>query len=127
MPLPTRTLEQFQEWVWSELPVRKHMAGKEAVFDVVAIIVQEWPDIVLAEAKSGGPAELIAMKELAKTVKRHMALVYGDKDFGTVWLIALQILLPLIVDLTLKWWRRRKEHRGRLRMWRRKWVNGTES
>jgi hypothetical protein len=124
MPLPTRTLEQLQEWVWSELPIRKNLAGKEAVFDAVSAAIHEWPDEALSAARAGGDDEMASMLQLSHSVKRHMALVYGDKKFGSVWIVALQILLPIIVDLILKWWRRRKEHRARLRMWRRKWVNG---
>lgn len=124
MPLPTRTLEQLQEFVWSELPIRKNLAGKEAVFDAVSAAIHEWPDESLSAAPAGGEEEMAAMLQLSMSVKRHMALVYGDKKFGSVWIVALQILLPLIVDLILKWWRRRKEHRARIRMWRRKWVNG---
>lgn len=126
MPLPTRTLEQLQEWVWSELPVRKNVAGKEAVCDAVSAAVHEWPDEELSSSPAGGEREMAAMLGLSKSVRRHMALVYGEKQFGSMWVIALQILLPLIVDLVLKWWRRRKEHRARIRVWRRKWVNGSE-
>lgn len=128
MPLPTRTLRQFQEWVWAELPAaEKQKVGKEAVYDAVSAAIQEWPDTVLSESKAGDLAESRAAMNLGKSVNRHMTLMYGDKNCGTVWIIALQILLPLIVDLILKWWRRRKEHQARLRMWRRKWVNGTET
>ena len=126
MPLPTRTLEQLQEWVWSELPVRKNVAGKEAVFDAVSAAVHEWPDEELSASRAGSDQEMTSMLALSKSVRRHMALVYGEKQFGSVWVVALQVLLPLIVDLILKWWRRRKEHRARIRMWRRKWVNGSE-
>ncbi len=126
MPVPTRTLEQLQEWVWSELPIRKNVAGKEAVFDAVSAAIHEWPDDELSSSPAGGEREMAAMLALSRSVRRHLALVYGDKQFGSMWVVALQILLPLIVDLILKWWRRRKEHRARIRMWRRKWVNGPE-
>lgn len=124
MPSPTRTLEQFQEWVWSELPVRKNLAGREAVFDAVSAAIHEWPDDELSSLTSGSDQEMECMLTLSRSVRRHLALVYGDRHFASIWVPALQILLPLIVDLILKWWRRRKEHRARVRMWRRKWVNG---
>lgn len=124
MALPTKTLPQFQEYIWHHLPMRKHMAGKEAVFDAVAVAVQEWPDEIISACKPGSDGETLATEELIKTVKRHMTLAYGENKFGVVWIIALQILLPIMIDLILKWWRRRKENQGRLRLWRRKWVNG---
>lgn len=104
--------------------MRKHALGREGVYDAVAVCVQEWPDDVFCQTKSGDTGEVVATGELIKTVKRHMALTYGEQKFGTIWLLALQILLPIIVDQILRWWRRRKENQGKLRIWRRKWVNG---
>lgn len=124
MRLPTKTLPQFQEYIWQHLPMRKHMAGKEAVFDAVAVAVQEWPDDELSACKAGDKGETVATEQVISNVKRHMTLAYGEKKFGVLWMVALQILLPIIIDQILKWWRRRKENQGRLRLWRRKWVNG---
>lgn len=118
------TLPQFQEYIWASLPLRKHMAGKEAVFDAIAVAVQEWPDEALSASKSGDTGEVVATREVIESVRRHMALTYGEKKFGSLWIVALQVLLPIIVDQMLQWWRRRKENQGRLRLWRRKWVNG---
>lgn len=119
-----KTFDDFRERIWEDLPARKHAIGKEAVFDAIAVVVQEWPDDILSQTKSGDTGEIVATRELAKTVKRHMALTYGEQKFGVLWLLALQILLPILIDQILKWWRRRKENQGRLRIWRRRWVNG---
>lgn len=123
MSAQIKTLPLMQEYVWDRLPMRKYMAGREPVFDAVVVVIQEWPDEILVHTKSGDTGEVVAIKELTKSVKRHLTLTYGEKKFGSVWIIALQILLPLIIDLILKWWRRRKEHQGWLRLWRRKWVS----
>ena len=119
-----RTLSDLQDYVWESLPMRKHAVGREAVSDCVAVIIQEWPDDVLEHTQSGDTGELVATQELTKTVKRHMALAYGEQKFGTIWLLALQILLPIIIDLVLRWWRSRRDNRGKIRIWRRKWING---
>lgn len=119
-----KTFQDFQEQIWTELPLRKHALGKEVVFDCIAVIAQEWPDEVLCQTKSGDTGEVIATEELMKTVKRHMTLTYGEQRFGSLWLLALQMILPIIVDQILRWWRRRKDNQGKLRIWRRKWVNG---
>lgn len=123
MAAPLKTLPMMQEYIWECLPMRKYMAGREAVFDTVMVLVQEWPDDMLAHTKSGDTGEVIAKGELEKSVRRHLTLTYGEKKFGTLWIVALQILLPIIIDLLLDWWRRRKDHRGWLRMWRRRWVS----
>lgn len=126
MARPTTTLSQFQEFLWEELPYQRGMLGGEVVRDVIAVAVQEWPDEQLSSAKPGSPDEDVIKAKLREDICRHMRLVYGDEKFGTLWLLALQILLPIIIDQMLKWWRKRKENKGRIRIWRRKWINGTE-
>lgn len=130
MPRSTTTLPQFQEYVWNQLPERqRERAGREMVNDLVAVVVQEWPDDQLSQSSSGGDMEAATLGELRKTVTRHMQLMYGDKEdekYGFAWVIILQIILPIVINKVLEWWRKRKENQGRIRIWRRKWVNGTE-
>jgi hypothetical protein len=109
--------------VWERLPARKHALGKEVVFDCVSAAAQEWPDGILGHTQSGDTGEVIAVTELAKSVKRHIALTYGESRFGSLWILALQILLPILIDIMLRWWRSRKENRTRLRFWRADWVH----
>lgn len=123
----TTTLPQFQEYVWELLPHQRSMLGREAVYDAISVAIQEWPDEQLSGCKSGDTEELKATEALEASIRRHLRLSYGTEKFDSMWVIALQILLPIIVDQILKWWRRRKENQGRVRIWRRKWVNGTES
>lgn len=127
MARPPMTLQQFQEKLWDELPHQRSMLGREAVYDTIAIAIQEWPDDLLAQVESGADGERQALQSLLKTVRRHLRLMYGDDRFEAMWVIALQIVLPILIDQLLKWWRRRKDNRSRLRMWRRKWVNGEEA
>lgn len=122
----TTTLQQFQEFVYDQLPFNKGRVGREVIYDAVAVAVQEWPDKELLTAGAGSPEEEQATAELAKSIRRHLEVTYGEERFGVLWLIALQLLMPYIIEAILKWWRRRKEHKARIRIWRRKWVNGPE-
>lgn len=124
MPPRTTTLPQFQEYIWDQLPYQRGLLGREALCDVVAIAVQEWPDDELSDTKSGDTGEIKAQGQLTANIRRHLILTYGQEKFDAMWVIALQILLPIIIDQMLKWWRRRKENRGRIRIWRRKWTDG---
>lgn len=124
MAEPTGNYEEFQTFIWNQLPVRKHKVGRERVNDILAVVVQEWPDDQLSACKSGESPEVHSLDELVKTVKRHLALSYGEEKFGSLWMLALSIIIPQIIQLVLAWWRRKKGHQGRLRVWRRKWVNG---
>lgn len=123
----TTSLPEFQAYVWDQLPFQRGLVGKEAVFDAINVAIQEWPDEALCGCKSGDTEELKATGQLEASVRRHMRLAYGAEKFDAMWVIALQILLPIIIDQILKWWRRRKDHQGRIRIWRRKWVNGTDA
>ena len=120
----SESLPELQSYVWDLLPQRKHEVGKEVVYDIVSAAVQEWPDENYSSSKSGDSEELRATAELSKSMKRHMQVIYGDKQFGSLWIVALQILIPVIIDLMLRWWRRKERHRKLLRLWRRNWTNG---
>lgn len=126
MPRPPANLQNFQETLWNELPHQRSMLGREVVYDTIAVAIQEWPDTKLSQQDSGSEGEKLTLRGLKASVKRHLRLMYGDERFDSMWIIALQIILPILVDQILDWWRRRKDNRSRLRMWRRKWVNGED-
>lgn len=127
MPRPSANLHAFQEQLWNELPHQRSMLGREVVYDSVAVAIQEWPDARLSQYDAGSDGEKATLRSLKSSVKRHLRLMYGEERFDSMWVIALQLILPILVDQILKWWRRRKDNRSRLRMWRRKWVNGDEA
>jgi hypothetical protein len=103
------------------------MVGKEAVYDAVSVAVQEWPSQRLeafsrnAEGESSAE-ESAALKDLEGDIKRQMDLVYGDRKFGAVWIIALQLILPIVIRFIYDWWRKRKENKDRLLAWQSKLV-----
>jgi hypothetical protein len=110
----------FREEIWSRLPAKKHKAGKEVVLDLIDACVQEFPAEEFAQSNSGETGELKASWELCKSIKRHAAVLYGEK-FSSLWLIALQVLVPIIIELILQWWRRDGKNRRRLAIWRSRW------
>lgn len=112
--------DKFCEDIWSRLPEKKHKVGKEVIFDLIASAVQEFPVEEYSQSQSGDSSDLKASWELCKSMKRHAALMYGEK-FSSLWLLALQILVPIIINLILEWWRRDKRNRKRLAFWRRNW------
>lgn len=121
----TATLGQFRHYIWNQLPPRRAVAGKEVVHDLVTLAVQEWPDEALAQADPDSAQEFEAIKVLIVSMKRQAEFLYGQRQFAGLWMAALQILIPVIVQAILDWWRNRREHRGRLLGWRRRWkVDG---
>lgn len=117
---------KFQNQIWDALPERKHVAGKERIFDAVSIIVQEWPEEELANLRKGGPKAVRVAIRLNKTLKRQMHLLYGEEDFSSLWAIALNVLVSMIIRLILDWWLKDELNRKALRIWRRKWVKDAD-
>lgn len=117
----TRTMGQFQTYVWDNLSTKRTGVGREVVDDLVALAVQEWPSELLSQCDFNSVEETKLLADLKTNVKRQAQLLYGEKRFKSLWLIALQLLLPLILEVVLKWWRERKTNRGKLATWRRHW------
>jgi len=101
------------------------MVGKEAVYDVVALAVQEWPAEKFSQCQDGDEAERGLLQGLEQDVRRHMDLVYGDRKCGSVWIIALQFILPIIIRLVYEWWKKRKENKDRMAKWQSELVGDT--
>ena len=91
------------------------------VADITSLVVQEWPSEVLSQADPDSEQEFEALRVLISSVKRQAELLYGQKRFASLWIAVLQILIPIIVQIVLEWWRKRKTHRSRVIQWRRKW------
>lgn len=114
----------FQNMIWDSLPMRKHACGREKVFDIVAVVVQEFPEEAMSNSQSGDTAEVLAVKQLVASTKRHLALAYGEREFGFIWMFILNLMVGQIIQLIISWWRRAPQNPGKLKVWRRKWING---
>lgn len=111
------TLTQFRNEIWDALPAKKHMAGKEKIFDVISILIQDWPDKEFAESKRSQAKAIRTALRLNGTVKRQMHLMYGEQEFGTLWLLALNILVSTVIRLVLEWWLKKRENRELMAKW----------
>jgi hypothetical protein len=119
------TYAKFQQQVWDALPLRKLLAGRERVNDCLAILVQEWPDDQFAQSDAADrKAEGIVVRGLMQSVKRHLHLAYGEKEFGFIWTIILQALIWEIIKLILQWWREKKDNRVAMLQWQKQWREG---
>lgn len=116
--MPSQTLSQFRRDIWEALPEKKHMAGKEKIFDVVSILIQEWPDEDFDSSKKNKAKSIRTALRLNRTVKRQMHLMYGEEEFGFLWALALNVLVSMIIRMILDWWMKRDENRQLLSKWR---------
>ena len=118
---------RLQNKIWDILPDKKHAAGKEKVFDIISIVVQEWPEKEFGSIQStpedAAVSTIPSYRKLVRGVKRHMDLLYGqEEEFGTLWIIALELLVSQIIRLILRWWLENRRNQRTLRNWRQRWA-----
>lgn len=118
----TATLPQFQNYVWELLPIRKEAVGRELVNDIVLAAVQFWPNDELSESAPGSEAEATEMRRVAWSVRRVLEFVYGYDRFQGYWLMGAKSVLSMVLEIIRMWWRRRKDNRAKITIWRRKWM-----
>lgn len=120
----TATLPQFQHYVWETLPIRKSVVGREIVDDAVMLAVQQWPAEELSMVDAKSPQEVALLHRTMWDVRRMLELLYGSERFLGYWLVGMRALLPHLIDVVRVWWRKRKDNRAKVAIWRRKWCNG---
>ena len=119
----TATLPQFQNYVWELLPIRKEAVGRELVNDIVLAAVQFWPNDELSESATGSAEEATEMRRVAWSVRRVIEFVYGYDRFQGYWLMGAKSILSMVLEIIRMWWRRRKDNRAKITIWRRKWIH----
>lgn len=122
MSSQTATLPQFQTYVWELLPIRKEAVGRELVNDIVLAAVQFWPNDELSESATGSAEEATEMRRVAWSVRRVLEFVYGYDRFQGYWLMGAKSVLSMVLEIIRMWWRRRKDNRAKITIWRRKWI-----
>ena len=126
MPLPRilqvqgteMTLADLQEHVWRRMPLRKHLAGRQAVDDITALIVENWQGEYMGAAANDAERAVVA-KAIAAAVKRGHQWQSGKdaNEYGFLWTLILQAVVSAAIQLILKWWLERRSHRAMLTVW----------
>jgi hypothetical protein len=117
----TSTIKQFQEYMWQSLPARRVAAGREVVDDVSILAIQFWPVEELCQAAPRSREEFVARADLRSDIYRLLVLVYGLERAEALRLLGLDSVVSHLLDNMCDWWRRRKDNRAKLIIWRRKW------
>lgn len=97
--------------------------GREFIDDVVLVAVQLWPNDALSELENNSPEEQEELRRLAWSVRRMLEFTYGEDRFGGYWLLGARFLIPAVLEIARVWWRRRKDNRAKVAIWRRKWTH----
>lgn len=112
------TLCDLQAWVWRELPLRRVLAGRRVVDDLVQLTVETWPAELMNAAADDEQREIVA-KEVERSVRRlhHACTAVDDTTYGVLWTFVLQALASLVIRLILEWWLERRSNRALLVVW----------
>lgn len=115
-----KEIREFQRHVWHRMPLRKYLCGHMVVFDVVAVVIQEWPGEAIDKSQSGDTQEVHALEDLNLSVKRHLALTYGQ-DYWDVWGDSVKPVIWQTSWIVLQWYRANETNAAMLCRWRHKW------
>lgn len=112
------TLPQLQDHVWRRLPLRKMLAGRQTVNDLVQLTIETWPVEYMNHATSEAEQRIVAL-DVERNVRRlHQACTaIDDQAYGFLWTFLLQALASMVVRLILDWWLERRANRALLVAW----------
>lgn len=117
----TSTIRQFQDYMWESLPARRVAIGREVIDDVATLAIQFWPVEELCQAAPRSKEEIVLLADLGGDIRRLLVLVYSLERVEALYLLGLDTIIPQLLDNMCDWWRRRKDNRAKLIIWRRKW------
>ena len=108
-------LPALQELIWQRLPIRKRIAGRKAVDDLVQLTVESWPVDYMNHAADDAERRGVCL-EIERSVKRlFFACSSADAiSLGILWTFVLQALASLVVQKILEWWLERRVNRASL-------------
>lgn len=107
------TLQDLQNQIWHDLPLRKRVAGRDTIDDLVQLAVENWPTEYMNHATSNQERRVVAA-EVERSVKRmHHACTRTDSvSYGILWSLLLQGLVSAIVEWLVRWWLERRDNRA---------------
>jgi hypothetical protein len=100
------TRDELDDYVWSQLSVRKHAAGRRVVSRIVADAVRDFPGYSMARCDRG-EAEVLG-KVWARSFARRRHNEYGT---GIILTLVLSALISEIVKTLIRWWLESRENR----------------
>jgi hypothetical protein len=105
------TRAELDAYVWSQLSVRKHAAGRRVVSRIVADAVRDWPSAAMARSDHG---EVQAFGSIyAKSLARR-----GNYGMGIILTLVLSALISEVVKTLIRWWLESRENRAAMQAMR---------
>jgi hypothetical protein len=112
-------VNDLREYVWRRLGPRKFVAGRQMVNDLVDLTVENWEPDAIDNAKDAAELELVKTSILQSVKRMHQACgEYGNAEYGFIWVILIQALASLVVQLIVHWWFKSSSNRKAMMEWK---------
>ena len=100
------TQDELNDYVWRQLPARKHLLGRKRADELVQRCVRSWPIAVLRQCDYD-EAQVVGVY-MERSLRR-----YADNEFGMgiILTIVLGALISELVKILLRWWLENDTHR----------------
>lgn len=99
------SIDELDQYVWDNLSMRKHLAGRSRISRIVRRAVREWPAPVLAQCD----------EKQADVVGHYMgrSLERNERQYGMGFFLAivLSAVIGEIVKVLIRWWLESRENR----------------
>jgi hypothetical protein len=103
----------LQEWVWSQLPPSKRIAGQRRVLELIPLAIDRWSDDMVADGQSS------QFSRVADGLRQDVRRIYANQRYGSIWIILLSNLIGELVKLLVRWWLSSSDNQESFRRWRR--------
>lgn len=111
------TIDELVDKMWGDLPpIRKRLAGRDAVRRIVVDAVQEWSPEYLMACQDNAQRDVYAA-DLTKRLERRYT---GQQEYGfAIMTVILVALISAVVQWLVKWWLDRNFNREQMQAWQR--------
>lgn len=98
------SLDYIQDYVWRRLGVRKFIAGRDRVNELVEASLANWDHEALTNAHNEKERSIVAEGMVIGVKRTDQMLGNHEQEYGFLWAILLQALVGAIVQILIKWW-----------------------
>lgn len=113
------TYADLEAQAWAALPpIRKRLAGRGAVNDLLRVAVRNWSGEYLATCRDDRHRQQYA-RDLLGRVQQGYASASGiaPGEYGFVWVFILQAVASALIQWLVAWWLERHANRVLIEGW----------
>lgn len=107
------SLEDLDAYVWSQLGVKKHAAGRPLVTRLTRRVVRKFPHVVMSQTRPGSYD--LVQDDISRSIERSERQNYR---MGIILSLVLGALIQEIVKAIFKWWQASASNRALLLGWK---------